>query len=275
MLHLGRHRRPRPADTSRLVDRSGTLSALRLPCLSVCLLHACVQALSSPLGAAILAKLDSKQVELVMGAALLLIILGEQASKLGARCRRDSHRQQQQQQTGHGASSAVVSARSSGSSGSSGSSSHCASPCMLMPLPDSPDAAAAATHGSEAAAAAKAADCTVSLPDGPYLPSSSRAASKQSSRLAFDWDYAPTAAAAQHPRDQGSYESLEVEQQQLLLGGSDNSSSSDSRNSLAAGPGRPSNSGVSSSSSGGGRGWQSRRGVLCWRSGLSVVHCQA
>lgn len=50
-----------------------------------------MQALSSPVGAAILAKLDSKRVELVMGAALLVIILAEQAAKVLRNCRQQQH----------------------------------------------------------------------------------------------------------------------------------------------------------------------------------------
>jgi len=53
---------------------------------------AATQALSSPLGAAILAKLDSKRVELVMAAVLLLIIVAEQLSKLVARLSKQKQR---------------------------------------------------------------------------------------------------------------------------------------------------------------------------------------
>jgi hypothetical protein len=212
-------------------------------------LSCCMQALSSPLGAAILAKLDSRRVELVMGAALLLIILGEQASKLVGRCRQSSQRQQQQQQqqqqTVHGTSSAF------GTPGSSGSS----------PSADSQEAAAAATEGLREAAA----DCTVDLPDEPDLTSSSsRAAAKQSDRSESVWD----AAATQHPRDQGSYESLEVEQQQSLLGGSNNNSSSSSSSDSRHSPGRPSTVAISSSSSC--QDGQSGRAVTSWRAVLAI-----
>jgi hypothetical protein len=112
----------------------GFTSSLPRPPTPACLPpppHLGTKALSSPLGAAILAKLDAKRVELVMASALLAIILVEQVSALLQHCR------QRRQQRGQVEAAAAV----------------------KQPPPDCGDATAAA-------AAAGQADCTVCLFEG-------------------------------------------------------------------------------------------------------------
>lgn len=160
-----------------------TLASRPLACLCLCVtvLHPCaMQALSSPVGAAILAKLDSKRVELVMGSALLVIIVAEQASKLFTKHRKQRsnslqarHQHQRPQETqdsstapgGHAAADVMGSSYSS-----SYSSIYSGSPfeCSLSPRRASPHRP---FLDSQESAAAAAADCTVCLPDGSSTPS--------------------------------------------------------------------------------------------------------